>query len=166
MNLYGFAGGDPVNLADPLGLCPNPLAPGLGNLQCVLEDAIAGGKQAARTAGDEVPSASCAASSGVFVGRFALDALTIYEGGSVVKAAGRAIGEEAVLGFKVLKSNFAGEVGATAGKVARDAAKASKVTDVATKVAGAAALDATDAGETVRPRLPSQGPVTVHEYRQ
>jgi hypothetical protein len=52
-----------------------------------------------------------------------------------------------VLGFKVLKSNFAGEAGAAAGKIVRDAAKAGKATDMATKVAGAAALDATDAAE-------------------
>jgi hypothetical protein len=24
LNLYGFAGGDPVNFSDPFGLCPNP----------------------------------------------------------------------------------------------------------------------------------------------
>lgn len=46
MNLYGFAAGDPVNFSDPFGLCANPTAMGLGSLQCVLEDAIAGAKAA------------------------------------------------------------------------------------------------------------------------
>lgn len=27
MNLYGFAGGDPVNFSDPFGLCPDPKDP-------------------------------------------------------------------------------------------------------------------------------------------
>lgn len=40
MNLYGYAGGDPVNYSDPFGLCPNPLAQGLGSLQCALEDIV------------------------------------------------------------------------------------------------------------------------------
>jgi RHS repeat-associated protein len=44
MNLYGFAGGDPVNFSDPFGLCANPTAMGLGSLQCLLEDALAGAK--------------------------------------------------------------------------------------------------------------------------
>src|SRR5688500_13097814 len=41
MNLYGFASGDPVTYSDPFGLCPNPLARGLGSLQCALHDIIA-----------------------------------------------------------------------------------------------------------------------------
>ena len=40
MNAFGFAGGDPVNYGDPFGLCPNPLATGLGSLQCALQDII------------------------------------------------------------------------------------------------------------------------------
>jgi RHS repeat-associated protein len=40
LNVYGFAGGDPVTYGDPFGLCPNPLAQGLGSLQCALEDVI------------------------------------------------------------------------------------------------------------------------------
>ena len=40
LNLYGFAGGDPVNFSDPFGLCPNALATGMGSLQCVLQDAF------------------------------------------------------------------------------------------------------------------------------
>jgi RHS repeat-associated protein len=46
LNLYGFAGGDPVNFSDPFGLCKNPLGRGLASLQCVLEDAGAGARQA------------------------------------------------------------------------------------------------------------------------
>jgi hypothetical protein len=42
MNLYGFAAGDPVNYADPFGLCPNPLAQGLGSLMCAIQDLIGG----------------------------------------------------------------------------------------------------------------------------
>ena len=53
MNLYGFASGDPVNFSDPFGLCPDPLAGGLGSLKCVLQDAIAGGKAAAQNAATE-----------------------------------------------------------------------------------------------------------------
>jgi len=34
VNLYGFAGGDPINFSDPMGLCPEPAS-------CVL--ALAGG---------------------------------------------------------------------------------------------------------------------------
>ena len=45
-NLYAYAGNDPITYSDPYGLCPNPLAPGLGSLQCVLEDAIGGARQA------------------------------------------------------------------------------------------------------------------------
>jgi RHS repeat-associated protein len=51
LNLYGFAGGDPVNYADPFGLCANPLAAGFGSLQCILEDAVGGAKQALSTLG-------------------------------------------------------------------------------------------------------------------
>lgn len=40
LNAYGFASGDPVNYSDPFGLCPNPLATGLGSLQCAIEDVI------------------------------------------------------------------------------------------------------------------------------
>ena len=46
INAYGFAGGDPVNYSDPFGLCANPTAMGLGNLQCALQDIVAGGKHA------------------------------------------------------------------------------------------------------------------------
>ena len=40
LNLYGFAAGDPVSFGDPFGLCPNPVASGLGSLQCAIEDII------------------------------------------------------------------------------------------------------------------------------
>jgi RHS repeat-associated protein len=40
MNQYGFADGDPVNFSDPFGLCSNPLAQGLGSLQCAIEDIV------------------------------------------------------------------------------------------------------------------------------
>jgi RHS repeat-associated protein len=46
MNAFGFAEGDPVNFSDPFGFCPNPTASGLGSLQCVLQDFLAGGRQA------------------------------------------------------------------------------------------------------------------------
>lgn len=52
MNLYGFAGGDPVNFSDPFGLCPNPLAGGLASLQCLAEDFLAGGRMALANARD------------------------------------------------------------------------------------------------------------------
>jgi RHS repeat-associated protein len=42
LNLYGFANGDPVNFSDPFGLCANPLAGGLGGLQCAIEDVMNG----------------------------------------------------------------------------------------------------------------------------
>jgi hypothetical protein len=32
MNLYGYAGGDPINFSDPFGLCPVPLACLVGGL--------------------------------------------------------------------------------------------------------------------------------------
>ena len=35
MNLYGFAGGDPVNFADPFGLCPDPKDPHCTDLPLV-----------------------------------------------------------------------------------------------------------------------------------
>lgn len=40
LNLYGYAGGDPVNFSDPFGLCPNPMARGLGSLQCAMQDIL------------------------------------------------------------------------------------------------------------------------------
>ncbi|WP_310572338.1 RHS repeat-associated core domain-containing protein, partial [Gemmatimonas sp.] len=46
LNLYGFAGGDPVNFGDPFGLCPNPMATGLGALQCILTDFVGGASNA------------------------------------------------------------------------------------------------------------------------
>jgi len=51
MNVYGYANGDPVNYADPFGLCPNRTAGGWGSLQCALEDIGAGGRVALRNAG-------------------------------------------------------------------------------------------------------------------
>ena len=40
LNVYGFAGGDPVNHSDPFGLCAraNGVAQGLASLQCALEE--------------------------------------------------------------------------------------------------------------------------------
>lgn len=49
LNVYGFAGGDPVNYSDPLGLCPNITAQGLGSLECLLEDVGAGARSAFNT---------------------------------------------------------------------------------------------------------------------
>jgi RHS repeat-associated protein len=54
MNLYGFASGDPVNFADPMGLCPNPIAVGLGALQCWAQDVAAGAREAASNAATQV----------------------------------------------------------------------------------------------------------------
>jgi uncharacterized protein RhaS with RHS repeats len=40
LNTYGFADGDPVSYSDPYGLCPNPLARGLGSLACAMQDIV------------------------------------------------------------------------------------------------------------------------------
>jgi RHS repeat-associated protein len=58
LNVYGFAGEDSVNESDPFGLCPTPMAGGLGGLQCVLEDFVAGGKQALSRAEEAVVGGS------------------------------------------------------------------------------------------------------------
>ena len=52
MNLYGFAGGDPVNFSDPFGLCPEPIT-------CAL--AIASGAGAVTTASTAVVGTTIAA---------------------------------------------------------------------------------------------------------
>jgi len=46
LNLYGFAGGDPVNFSDPFGLCPNQMATGLAALQCIFDDFKGGASNA------------------------------------------------------------------------------------------------------------------------
>jgi len=46
VNVYGFADGDPISYGDPYGLCPDPLARGLGSLQCLWEDFKAGAARA------------------------------------------------------------------------------------------------------------------------
>jgi len=43
MNLYGFAGGDPVNFSDPLGLCPPVWLCKLANFSAGFGDAVTGG---------------------------------------------------------------------------------------------------------------------------
>lgn len=51
MNLYGFAGGDPVNFSDPFGLCPACLVVAGAALQGAIEGAILGaGEQMAMNA--------------------------------------------------------------------------------------------------------------------
>ena len=47
VNLYGFAGGDPVNFSDPFGLCPKSLAGGFGSLECIFDDFMAGASKTA-----------------------------------------------------------------------------------------------------------------------
>lgn len=42
MNAYGFANGDPVNFADPFGLCPMCVVIGLAALEGAIEGAVLG----------------------------------------------------------------------------------------------------------------------------
>jgi RHS repeat-associated protein len=46
LNLYGFAGGDPVNFSDPLGLCADLTRSGYASLECAIQDIIGGIKSA------------------------------------------------------------------------------------------------------------------------
>ncbi|CAN5821292.1 hypothetical protein BH11GEM2_BH11GEM2_05720 [soil metagenome] len=71
MNLYGFAGGDPVNFSDPFGLCP-PCYPGMFGMQPLNSDpkvglAVLGGVLAVALA----PVAIEAVGVGMAVARFA-----------------------------------------------------------------------------------------------
>ena len=48
LNLYGFAGGDPVNFSDPFGLCKGPKGEDLPPEQCRDQTAAEGSAAVAR----------------------------------------------------------------------------------------------------------------------
>lgn len=76
LNVYGYANGDPANYGDPFGLCSNPGAPGLGGLQCALEDVwgaiIHGPGLLLQAINDPL--------KGGFIGSLAMVPLTVAEG--------------------------------------------------------------------------------------
>ena len=109
LNLYGFAGGDPVNFSDPFGLCPPP--PGTFDALCFAVDLSAGFGDAvtfgltAKLRGDadaQVDKSSAVYTAGEVAGVAASAALggavakTIEEGGVLAtsapaRAAGRLV---------------------------------------------------------------------------
>jgi RHS repeat-associated protein len=104
LNLYGFASGDPVNYSDPFGLCPNPLATGLGSLQCAIEDIIAaiksGPSMLAEFGRDPL--------KGGFALKLAMVPLTVVDGAGDVEGIANAIGKGHAFAKHVLEHGRGG----------------------------------------------------------
>ena len=104
MNLYGFAGGDPVNYSDPFGLCPNPLATGLGSLQCAIEDIIG----AIKSGPSQIAAFWSDPLKGGFAVKLAMVPLTVVDGAGEVEGIANAIGKGHAFAKHVLQTGKGG----------------------------------------------------------
>jgi len=139
LNLYGFADGDPVNLADPFGLQPSGRHPCLNSTSGPCMRAVIAGMDARAGAIQEgvvgfIPRNIASAAVGVGVGK----AITVVAG-RVGAAASDATATRAATFYRGVSAAEAADVAATGGELRAGAAAAGNTGKYLTNTAAAAA---------------------------
>jgi hypothetical protein len=90
LNLYGYAGGDPINFSDPFGLCPDSLST-TEREECE--------KSKAESEQQDLNVVGCAVASLSFSTMAVLDVLFVVSGAQMLSAAGRLAGTTLAAGI-------------------------------------------------------------------